>query len=82
MGKRFPPLDRSQVERVLKTLGFTVKKKKASHTQWEGYIKKLRRVVTVKKLSRDTDKYGPDLMQSMIRQSGLSKKSFYKKAGY
>ena len=47
MGKKFPPLDREQVESILKNAGFQIKRKKASHTQWEGYTKKQRRIVTV-----------------------------------
>lgn len=78
MGKRYPPLDREQVETVLKTLKFNPKKRKGtSHTQWEGYIKGQRRIVTVDHLKSRKEKYGPKLRGKMIDQSGLSKKEFY-----
>lgn len=47
MGGQYPPLDRRQVESILKTLGFGVKRQKSSHAQWEGYTKGMRRIVTV-----------------------------------
>ncbi|RZB37926.1 MAG: hypothetical protein SRB2_00633 [Desulfobacteraceae bacterium Eth-SRB2] len=40
MGSQYPPLDRGQVETILKNLNFKEKRhKKSSHAQWEGYIK-------------------------------------------
>ena len=78
MGKRYFPLDRSQVENILKSLGFVEKRQKAtSHAQWEGYIKGKRRIVTVDHLSGKKEKYGPFLLGKMIEQSGLTKKEFY-----
>ena len=78
MGKQYPPLDREQVETVLKILEFIPKKRKGtSHTQWEGYIKDQRRIVTVDHLKSKKEKYGPRLLGKMIKQSGLSKKEFY-----
>jgi len=78
MGKNYPPLDRGQVENVLKNAGFVFKRHKGtSHSQWEGYIKNMRRIVTVDHLKSKTEKYGPDLLQKMIQQSGLTKKDFY-----
>ena len=79
MGKRYyyPLFNRNQVVKILKILDFISKVTHGSHTQWEGYTKEQRRIVTVKKLNSDTDLYSPDLMKSMIRQSGLSKKDFY-----
>ncbi len=48
MGKRYPPLDRHQVEAILRKLGFVVKRQAGtSHAQWEGYIDGRRRIVTV-----------------------------------
>lgn len=77
MGKeKYPPLDQNQVETILKNLNFSPKRKKASHTQWEGYTKGIRRIVTVDKLKSKKEKYGPNLGR-MIKQSGLSKKEFY-----
>lgn len=78
MGKKYPPLDREQVESVLKILKFNPKKRKGtSHTQWEGYTKGQRRIVTVDNLKSRKEKYGSRLLGKMINQSGLSKEKFY-----
>jgi predicted RNA binding protein YcfA (HicA-like mRNA interferase family) len=77
MGRRYPPLKRVQIESILTKLNFAPKKTRGSHTQWEGYTKGKRRIVTVKKLKKDTEIYGPELMGRMIRQSGLTKSQFY-----
>ena len=77
MGKGYPPLDRRQVESMLKSIGFNFKWQKGSHAQWEGYVKKQRRIVTVDHLKSKTEKYGHRLIRKMIEQSGLSKKDFY-----
>jgi len=51
MGSQYPPLDRDQVETILKKLNFKEKRhKKSSHAQWEGYTKGQRRIVTVARL--------------------------------
>ena len=79
MGGRFPPLDRTQVESVLKKLGFTMKRQKGtSHAQWEGCVDGRRRIVTVDHLSGRKEKYGRRLLLKMIDQSGLTTKEFYK----
>ncbi len=77
MSNRYPLLDRKQIEKVLKKLGFNPKKSRGSHVQWEGYIKKKRRIVTVDTFRSQKEKYSKQLLQSMIRQSGLSKNEFY-----
>ena len=78
MGKRYFPLDRSQVESVLKKLGFEkIRHSGTSHAQWEGHTKGKRRIVTVDHLSGKKEKYGPFLLGKMIEQSGLTKKEFY-----
>jgi len=77
MGKTYPPLDREQVESILVKLGFSVKRQKASHAQWEGYLKGKRRIVTVDHLKSKKEKYGPTLLRKMIEQTGLSKEGFY-----
>ena len=77
MSRRYPPLDRAQVERVLLRAGFGLKRKRASHAQWEGRVKGRRRIVTVDHLSGKKEKYGNKLLSSMIRQSGLTRKEFY-----
>ncbi len=73
----FPPLDRSEIESVLIKLGFSPKRTKGSHTQWEGYTKGVRRVVTVDHMKSRKEKYGHLLTRKMIEQSGLNKKEFY-----
>lgn len=79
MGKRYPLLNRSQVEKVLKKAGFTLKRQNAtSHAHWEGYVDGKRKVVTVDHLGGSKkEQYGRRLLASMIRQSGLGKKRFY-----
>lgn len=78
MGRRFFPLDRDQVETILKNAGFTFKRQSGtSHAHWEGYIKGERRIVTVDHLKSRKEKYGHTLLRKMIEQSGLSKKEFY-----
>lgn len=77
VGKNYPLLDREQVEFTLKSLKFTEKRITASHSQWEGYTKGTRRIVTVDHLKSRKEKYGHRLLRDMIRQSGLSKEEFY-----
>ena len=78
MGGGYFPLDRSQVETILKNAGFTFKRQKGtSHAQWEGYVKGQRYIVTVDHLKSKKEKYGPTLLRKMIEQSGLTKKEFY-----
>ena len=75
---RYPPLDRRQVETILKNAGFNeVRQKGTSHAQWEGYVGGLRRIVTVDHLKSKKEKYGRGLLSKMIQQSGMSKKQFY-----
>ena len=66
-----------KVETILTNLNFTVKRQKGSHSQWEGFTKGQRRIVTVDHLKSKTEKYGPKLLSKMIQQSGLTKKEFY-----
>ena len=78
MGSQYPPLDRDQIESVLKRINFTeIRHKGTSHAQWEGYTKSVRRIVTVDHLKSKKEKYGHRLLKKMIQQSGLSKKEFY-----
>jgi predicted RNA binding protein YcfA (HicA-like mRNA interferase family) len=78
MGSQYPPLDRGQVEAILKNVSFKEKRhKKSSHAQWEGYTKGQRKIVTVDHLKSKKEKYGHKLLKKMIQQSGLSKKEFY-----
>ena len=59
MGGRFPPLDRSRVELILKSAKFKPVRTKGSHTHWEGYVEGIRRIVTVDHLNSKKEKYGP-----------------------
>ena len=77
MGGRYPPLDRAQVESILKRLGFSMKRMEGSHAHWEGYTKGQRRIVTVDHLKSRKEKYSRKLLNKMFQQSGLSKKEFY-----
>ena len=78
MSIKYPLLDQIQVETILKRIGLKFKHySKSSHAQWEGYVKKQRRVVTVDKLKSKKEKYSHALIKRMIQQSGLSKKEFY-----
>jgi YcfA-like protein. len=77
MGKNYPLLDREQVEFILKKLKFTEKRITSSHSQWEGYTKGVRRIVTVDHLKSKKEKYGHRLLRDMIKQSGLTKEEFY-----
>ena len=79
MGSFFPPLDREQVEDILKNANFAPKRHVGtSHAHWEGYVKGQRRIVTVDHLGgKKKEKYGHRLIQKMIQQSGFSKKEFY-----
>lgn len=78
MGNRFPPLDRIQIESILKAIGFVEKRHEGtSHAQWEGVTHGQRRIVTVDHSTKRKEKYGKRLISNMIRQSGLSKQEFY-----
>jgi predicted RNA binding protein YcfA (HicA-like mRNA interferase family) len=78
MGKdKYPPLDRDQVESILKNLNFSIKRTEGDHANWEGYTGGKRRIVTVAQLKSKKEKYGHRLLNSMIRQSGLTRKEFY-----
>lgn len=71
----YPPLTCKDVKQILKSLGFEPRPKNGtSHEQWvrkdnKGFFK-----VTV-----DCPKapFSPDLISSMAKQAGLSKKEFY-----
>jgi predicted RNA binding protein YcfA (HicA-like mRNA interferase family) len=75
--KKYPLLDREEVESILKGLNFAIKNTEGSHSQWEGYTKGKRRIVTVVHLKSKKERYGHSLIGKMISQSGLSKDEFY-----
>jgi predicted RNA binding protein YcfA (HicA-like mRNA interferase family) len=77
MSGAFPPLSCKDVKRILKALGFSARPSKGtSHEQWVKYSSdgKLLGKVTV-----DCPKqpFGPDLVSSMAKQAGVSKRDFY-----
>lgn len=76
MSSQFPPLDCKKVKKILKHLGFVRRdQKNTSHEQWVKDTPNGRLKVTV-----DCPKapFSPDLISSMAKQSGISKKNFYK----
>lgn len=75
MSRKFPPLTCKQVKAILKEMGFEPRPQKGtSHEQWVKDVKDRRFKVTV-----DCPKapFSPDLISSMSRQAGVSKKEFY-----
>lgn len=77
MSGAHPPLDCKQVKHILKSLGFTPRPKGGtSHEQWVRYTNNRLWKVTV-----DCPKqpFGPDLIASMAKQAGVSKREFYAK---
>ncbi|MCP5191011.1 MAG: type II toxin-antitoxin system HicA family toxin [Pseudomonadales bacterium] len=79
MSGAFPPLDCKDVKRILKALGFAARPMKGtSHEQWVKYDKDGR---LLGKVTVDCPKqpFGPDLVSSMARQAGVSKREFYAK---
>jgi len=63
------------IERVLKRNGFRLVFQKGSHQQFKGVVKGQKRRVTVLANKRDFD---IKTFQSMVRQSGLGEKEFFK----
>jgi len=78
MGFRYPELTPAKVRKILTKAGFSRVRQEGSHEQWEGFIGGTRRIVTVDSLGSRNETYGIKLIKSMIRQSGFSKKEFYK----
>ena len=74
MPKQYPPLTPKEVVDILKARGFSLKAQEGSHAQYEGLIDGRTRKVTVDMAEKD---FGKDLIQSMIRQSGLDRNKFY-----
>jgi predicted RNA binding protein YcfA (HicA-like mRNA interferase family) len=72
--KRYPSLTPSEVIDILTARKFTFKTQNGSHAQYEGIVGSITRKVTVDMAEKD---FGRDLIQSMIRQSGLSRNDFY-----
>ena len=74
MPKKSPPLTPQEVITILKKRGLRFDTQEGSHEQYEGTIKGKQRKVTVDTAEKEFDNF---LIQSMIRQSGLSRKEFY-----
>jgi predicted RNA binding protein YcfA (HicA-like mRNA interferase family) len=77
MGQRkYPPLTPSQVEAIVKALGFIFKRQIGSHKHYEraADTDRNRAVVTI---DMAIDEFWKDLIKSMIRQSGFTREQFY-----
>lgn len=74
MPKQYPPLTPEEVLAIIKAQGYVLSNTVGSHANYIGYTGGIKRRVTVDLKIKD---YSPDLMQSMIRQSGLSREDFY-----
>lgn len=75
MSSKYPPLTCKDVKNILKKLGFEPRPKKGtSHEQWIKHAEGRLYKVTV-----DCPKapFSQDLISSMAKQAGLSKKDFY-----
>jgi predicted RNA binding protein YcfA (HicA-like mRNA interferase family) len=72
--KQYPPLTPEEVLAILKVQGFTLDNTVGSHANHVGYTNDIKRRVTVDLKIKG---YSPELMKSMIRQSGLSREDFY-----
>lgn len=74
MPKRYPPLTPQEVIRILSARGFVPDRSKGSHIQYQGTIRGVTWYVTV---DTGKDEFGDFLIQSMIRQSGMTREEFY-----
>lgn len=73
---RARPVTEKEFVSVLKELGFKIKRTASSHDQWEHILfNHQRRMVTV---DGHHEPFTKDLLMSMIKQAGLSKKEFFK----
>jgi len=78
MSGQYPPLTPAQVENVLKQAGFVLVRSESSHFIWEGHIGGQRRIVPLDHFGGQKSRtFSRDLLQRIIRESGLSKKEFY-----
>src|ERR1051326_4318418 len=77
MGQRkYPTLTPSEVQSILKRLGFTMDRKEGSHEQWEcpKTDRYPRSIVTV---DVGYPEFSVERIQNMIRQSNRSREEFY-----
>lgn len=75
MREKRPSLSSRDVERILGKHGFELKRKRGSHLQYIGFIKGLKRRVTIIVGRKDLH---IETVKSMIRQSGLTEEEWYK----
>ena len=74
MGGKYPPIKHKDAVRGVKKLGFVKRKSKAtSHEQWVS-DNPFRKVT----LDKHHSPYCGDLLNSIIKQAGVSRKEFYK----
>jgi len=73
--KQWPPLTYQEVVAILECWGFEQKRQVGSHEQWCKEYKGRPYFVTVD--NHHSVYNDPDLIQSMVRQSGLTRQQFY-----
>jgi predicted RNA binding protein YcfA (HicA-like mRNA interferase family) len=79
---RLPPLKHKDAVTALKALGFEPRKSKAtSHQQWVKQCPSEVPAFLKVTLDRYNSPYAKDLLASIVRQAGVSKKEFYRAAG-
>jgi len=69
MHKALQSLASREVERILKRYGFVLDRQRGSHQHFIGKIREQVRHVTV---VANKKRFSPEILKSMIRQSGLS----------
>lgn len=75
MGSRkYLPLTPDELRRVLKAFGFTYKRTRGDHEQWEGMTHEKRRVITVQLIDGE---YAVDRMKTIIRNMDVTVDEFY-----
>lgn len=74
--KKYLPLTPDELMTVLKAFGFSKKRTRGDHEQWEGWTNETRRVVTVQLIR---GKYSITRMKTLIQNMGLSVNEFYGK---
>lgn len=75
MSGAYPPLTCKDVKRILKNMGFHPRPQKGtSREQWVRHIDGKFYKVTV---DRPKSPFGHDLVASMAKQAGVSRKAFY-----
>jgi len=74
--RRYPPLTPGEVVSIVKALNFTLKRQQGSHAHYEKLAQdgKTRRLVTIDMAKSE---FRPELIKSMISQSGYDRKQFY-----